>query len=155
MTSKSAIIPTGAATFGGSVNQSSGGGGVTPGSGGAPATCITTPPGLFATMGNGVFSDYEDNRIGGYLRIAYVQTCWIGVLRNTVTGDVTDAHNVFSDPDANEALQNTVGGNIKCKGNSPAVQYGDSLASPNVVTGSASGECAFTLSTGRPVSVKA
>jgi hypothetical protein len=144
-----------AATFGGSVTQTWGGGGVTPASGGAPATCIKTPPGLFAAMGNGVFSDYEDNTIGGNLRIAHVQTCWIGALRNTVTGDMTDSHNLFSDPDANEALANAVGGNIKCKGNSPAVQYGDSLASPNVVSGSASGECSFTLSVGTPVSVPA
>ena len=144
-----------AAVFGGSVTQVSGGGGVTPGSGGAQATCIATPPGLFAAMGNGVFSDYEDNTIGGDLRVAHVQTCWIGIIRNTVTGDVTDVHNVFSDPDANEAVQNTVGENIKCKDNSPAAQYGDSGASPNVVSGTASDECAFTLPVGQPLSVKA
>ena len=70
-------------------------------------------------------------------------------------GNLVVSHDVFSDPDANEVMQNTVGQNITCKGNSPAVQYGDSSASPNVVTGNASGECSFTLVPGPPVSVKA
>jgi hypothetical protein len=106
-------------------------------------------------MGEGVFSDYEDNTIGGNLQVTGLRTCWIGIIRNHVSGDMTDSNNVFSDPDANEALQNTVGQNIVCTGNNPAVQYGDSQASPNVVTGTASGECAFALASGTPVSVKA
>jgi hypothetical protein len=144
-----------AATFGGNVTQSLGGGGETPASGANPASCIATPPGVFAQIGNGVFSDYEDNAIGGNLEVNGLRTCWIGIIRNHVSGDVTVTDNVFSDPDANETVQNTVGQNIACSGNSPAAQYGDSGASPNVVTGTASGECAFTLTSGTPVSVKA
>ncbi len=45
----------------------------------------------------------------------------------------------FADPDASENLNNTVAGNLLCFGNSPAIQVGDSGASPNVVAGFAAG----------------
>src|ERR1700733_6980241 len=51
----------------------------------------------------------------------------------------------MGDPDAGEVLQNTVGDDIACFGNSPAVQFGDSGASPNVVDGRAFGECGFNV----------
>ncbi len=135
-------------SIGGSVTQVSGGGGV---------TCVKPASGPFATTG--VYSDYEDDTLGGTLggnlKVTGLRSCWIGMLRNHVPGNLVDSHNTFYDPDANETLANTVGKNISCTGNSPAVQYGDSGASPNHVTGNASGECAFTLASGTPVSVKA
>ena len=115
--------------------------------------CVTAPPGPFATTS--IYSDYEDDTIGGNLAVTGLQTCWFGMLRNVVPGNLVDSHNTFDDPDANEVMQNTVHRNIACTGNSPAVQYGDSTATPNVVTRNATGECSFNLIPGPPVSVKA
>jgi hypothetical protein len=140
-------------SVGGSVTQSSGGGGVTPPTGGTGSTCHATPPGPYAMTG--IYSDYEDDTLGGNLEVTGLRTCWIGMLRNKVPGSLVDSNNVFSDPDANEVMQNSVGRNIACTGNSPAVQRGDSDATDNLVKGTASGECSFTLKPGPPVSVKA
>ena len=131
------------------VTQSGGGGGV---------NCATQSTGFFSTFPYEpvAYSDYEDNTILGNLRLTGLQSCWIGNLRNNVHGNLTVHANTFADPDANETMQNTVGGNIACSGNAPAAQYGDSGATPNKVAGKATGECAFTLkSGGTPVSVSA
>jgi hypothetical protein len=70
---------------------------------------------------------------------------WFGLLRNVVNGNVVVRNNVASDPDANEVVTNTVGRNLICYGNSPAVQFGDSGGSPNEVSGFAFGECGFNV----------
>ena len=130
------------------VTQTGGGGGV---------NCATQSTGFFSTFPYEpvVYSDYEDNTIGGNLRVSGLQSCWIGIIRNNVHGNMTDHANTFADPDANEAIQNTVGTNISCTGNTPQVQFGDSGGIPNHVAGKATGECAFTLkSGGTPVSVQ-
>ena len=136
-----------ATSIGGSVTQAAGGGGV---------ACPFPGPGIFASLPDGTyFSDYEDVSIGGNLKVTGLHSCWIGMLRNTVAGDMTDSGNTFADQDANETLDNTVTRNLTCTGNSPQVQFGDSGGSPNVVYGNATGECAFSLPGGAtPVSVK-
>ena len=108
-------------------------------------TCAVPSGGIFGFLGSPVFSDAEDNSIGGSLTIAQLQTCWMGALRNHVQGNVFTAHNTMADPDADEVLANHVGGNIACFNNSPATQYGDSMSSPNRVRGQASGECSFNV----------
>ncbi len=119
--------------IGGNVTEMGGGGGV---------TCA--PSGIFASsLHSPVFSDLEDNWINGSVTLAGLETCWNGALRNHVGGDFTDMGNHFADPDSNEVLSNVIGGNLACAGNDPVVAYGDSHASPNVVSGSASGECSF------------
>jgi hypothetical protein len=123
-----------ASTIDGSVAELGGGGGV---------NC--TPSGIFAAFGSPAFSDYEDNTIGGDLSVVGLQTCWLGSLRNTVGGNIIDVGNTMANPDAGEVLQNTVHGDIACFNNSPAVQFGDSGASPNVVSGQAFGECGFDV----------
>ena len=70
-----------------------------------------------------------------------VQSCWAGYIRNHVSRNVIYQRNSFADPDASELTTNTVGGNMICFGNSPAVQFGDSQGAPNVVGGKALGEC--------------
>lgn len=120
--------------IGGNVTQVGGGGGV---------SCV--PSGVFAsTLQSPVFSDLEDNWIVGDVTIAGLATCWNGALRNYVGGNFTNSGNVFADPDANEVLSNVIGGNLACSGNSPVVEYGDSHASPNMVDGTATGECSFS-----------
>ena len=55
--------------------------------------------------------------------------------------DVTLRNNRLGDPDGNEIVTNIVGGNLRCTGNDPHAQLGDSGGSPNIVAGRASGEC--------------
>jgi hypothetical protein len=125
-------------TIGGSVVVSGGGGGV---------TC--TPPPLFLTdpqLAGPAYGDFENNVISGNLTVISVRSCWFGALRNEIGGNVVYAGNVYADPDANEILNNTVDANMICLFNSPAVQVGDSMAPPNVVSGLALGECAPPIS---------
>jgi len=121
-------------TIGADATQSGGGGGV---------NC--TPTGIFTVFGSPVYSDYEDNTIGGNLRITGLGSCWLGAIRNHIAGSATFDNNTLSDPDANENLTNQIAGNLLCNGNSPAVQYGDSSGSSNVVAGYATGQCAFNV----------
>jgi hypothetical protein len=113
--------------------------------GGGGVTCAVPATGIFAAMQSPVFSDFEDNTIGGDLTITGLRTCWLGALRNHVRGNVVNVNNTMADPDANEILANSIHGSIACFGNSPAVQYGDSASSPNQVRRHAFGECAFNV----------
>lgn len=117
----------------GDVRQSGGGGGL---------SCNPPSTGVFALMQSPVFSDYEDNTISGDLNVNGVQSCWFGALRNMVKGDLKFTNSSFGDPDASEVLTNVVSGDIRCSGNTPAVQYGDSAGMPNRAH-EASGECSF------------
>jgi hypothetical protein len=67
---------------------------------------------------------------------------WQGFIRNRVNGAVVFDENVLADPDGNELVSNTIHGSLGCTVNSPSAQVGDSERSPNVVTGSATGQCA-------------
>jgi hypothetical protein len=121
-------------TINGNVTEVGGGGGL---------SCNPPTTGIFSLLQSPVFSDYEDNSVGGYVAVAGVQTCWMGMLRNTVQGSIYDLFNTFGDPDANEVLSNTVQQNMWCYGNNPQVQYGDAGGVPNQVAGRAVGECGF------------
>jgi len=50
----------------------------------------------------------------------------------------------MADPDALEVVNNFINGSFSCLKNSPAILYGDSGGSPDVVGGTASGQCSFT-----------
>lgn len=113
--------------------------------GGGGVTCAVPATGIFHVLQSPVFSDFEDNTIGGDLTITGLQTCWLGALRDHVRENVVDVNNTMADPDADEIPANLVGGSIACFDNSPAVQYGDSASSPNLVEGHAFGECAFNV----------
>jgi hypothetical protein len=116
------------------VIQSEGGGGY---------TC--KPSGIFAAFQSPVYSDFEDNTVGRNMTIQAVTSCWLGALRNNIGGSFVALSNRMNDPDAMELLSNTIHANILCSGNQPAPQYGDSHSSPNVVSGSASGQCGFNV----------
>ena len=90
-----------------------------------------------------VYSDYEDDIVGGNISVTGLGSCWLGLLRDQVGGSLTMSNNVMADPDANEVLTNHVGGNVICQGNNPPNQYGDSAGTANVVTGFAVGQCSF------------
>jgi len=128
-------------TIAGDVVETGGGGGF---------TCATPSDGVFSVFDSPAYSDYEDNSIGGNLRVTGVTSCWFGALRNKIGGSATFANNTFNDPDASENLTNQVAGNLLCSGNSPQVEYGDSGGSPNVVGGFATGECAFGVTQPNP-----
>ena len=142
-----------ASTIFGNVSSSGGGGGV---------TCAIPKTGVFHFLKIPVFSDAEDNNVGGSISFVGLRTCWLGALRNYVRGNVIDVGNKMADPDANEFLANTIRGSIACFANVPAVQYGDSMSSPNKVRGRAFGECAFGVKKPdpapngkpRPISIK-
>jgi len=142
-----------ASTIYGNVTSHGGGGGV---------TCAVPKTGIFHLLKSPVFSDAEDNNVGGSLSFVGLRTCWLGALRNYVRGNVIDVGNKMADPDANEFLANTIRGSIACFANVPAVQYGDSMSSPNKVRGRAFGECAFGVKKPdpapngklRPISIK-
>jgi len=84
----------------------------------------------------------EDSHISGGVKIEGYNGFWMGFIRNTVNGGVNYNNNVLVDTDGNEVVTNTINGVLKCSGNVPAPQIGDSEGSPNVVTGGAKGQCA-------------
>ena len=136
-------------------NTTIGGDAIESGGGGGPSCA---PSGIFATFMSPVYSDYEDNTIGGNLRVTGLTSCWFGALRNHIGGSDTFSDNAMTDPDANENLGNQIGGNLLCSGNTPAIQYGDSSedvtpSTPNVVGGFATGQCAFGVEQPRPAPV--
>ena len=84
----------------------------------------------------------EDNHINGGATVVGYNGFWFGFIRNHVNGTVNLNNNNLQDPDGNEYVTNTIHGSLKCTGNSPAPQVGDSEGSPNQVTGSKTGQCA-------------
>jgi hypothetical protein len=132
-----------ASTIGGNVVERGGGGGV---------SCTST--GIFAAFKSPVYSDYEDNWVGGNLTVAGLRSCWFGALRNNLRGNALVAANKLADPDAMEVVSNNVRRNLSCVRNSPAVQYGDSVGTPNVVRRWATGQCGFTVLQPNPAPTK-
>lgn len=84
----------------------------------------------------------EDNHINGGATVVGYDGFWFGFIRNHVNGTVNLNNNVLQDPDGNEYVTNTIHGSLRCSGNSPAPQIGDSEGSPNQVTGAKTGQCA-------------
>lgn len=108
-----------------------------------------------------VYSDVEDNTIGGNLTIDGLQSCWLGAFNNQVQGSFWFNNNTMGDPDANEVAENLVQGNMGCFGNEPGtpppgtamstgVQFGDSGAAPSIVGGWAFGQCGFKVTSLNP-----
>ena len=83
----------------------------------------------------------EDSDIHGGVTIDGYDGFWMGFIRNNVHGTVNLNNNVLQDPDGNEYVTNVIHGSLKCEGNSPAPQTGDSEGSKNQVTGKKMGQC--------------
>jgi hypothetical protein len=121
------------------------------GGGGIP--CV--PQGIFTQFQSPVYTTLEDNTIRGDVSVTGMQTCWAGFFRNDVRGDVKWTNNttwdgtpeppgnpaLHGDEDGNELTTNTIHGDLSCFGNVPAIQYGDSQGTPNVVSGETKGQC--------------
>ncbi len=110
----------------------------------------TTIRGIFNKyLGLPEYTEYGGNPVGGNLSVNGLDTCWDGLFRNVVHGNMTLTNNTggvfFGAADANEFASNTVLGNLACSGNNPANQLGDSDGSPNQVAGNATGECGFDV----------
>jgi hypothetical protein len=106
--------------------------------GGGGVTCDSQD----ALQGSPAYADLEDSTIGGNVVITGWHSCWLGVIRNNVSGNVIFNNNVLADPDGNEIVTNTIGGRLNCNANSPVPQVGDSEGEPNDVGRGAGGECA-------------
>jgi hypothetical protein len=98
--------------------------------------------GPFSDLFGVTFNAIEDNQINGGVTVDGYNGFWFGFIRNHVNGSVNLNNNVLADPDGNEYVTNVIHGSLKCSGNSPAPQVGDSEGSPNQVTGAKSGQCA-------------
>ena len=139
------------AAIGGSATLLGGGGGAAaetcnPQSEGSPVVADLEPWSEDPNFdGTPVYSDFEDNSIGGDLTVAGLTSCWAGSFRNQVGRNLSYAGNTMGDPDASEIANNLLGGNITCLNNTPAVQFGDSGAAPNIVRGFGIGECGFNV----------
>lgn len=131
------------------------GGGVTQTGGGGGESC-TSMPGIFADIKSPVFSDYEDDSIGGNVKISGLSSCWLGALRDTVAKNFTLTNNNMADGDAMEIGANTINGNLACSGNTNMDPTSSSVwdshetsmtsnfprvAEPNTVNGTRSGQC--------------
>ena len=88
------------------------------------------------------YGNFEDMIIGGSLTITEWQSCWLGFVRVAIANKVTLNNNVTADPDGNEMATNSIRGDLKCAGNNPSPQIGDSAGSLNNVFGRARGQCA-------------
>jgi hypothetical protein len=105
--------------------------------GGGNMNCAST-----AFFGGPYFDTIEDSSVAGNIWIQRVHSCWFGMFRLHVGGNVSVRGNRMSDPDGNEIATNTIGGNLACFNDVPHAQVGDSQGAPNVVAGKKLGECA-------------
>jgi hypothetical protein len=121
-------------TIRGSVTEIGGGGGL---------NC--RPTGVFKLFKSPVYSDYEHTKIGGNLTVAWLRSCWFGAINDQVRGSLTASQNRMADPDAMEVVTNIIGRNFTCRGNRPAIQFGDSDGNSNRVGRWATGQCGFRV----------
>jgi len=81
--------------------------------------------GAFAQFYFPVYSDLEDTTVGGNVRLSGLRSCWLGVIRLDVAGNVSVVNDQLDDPDAIEILSNTIEGNLSCWADSNAWDSGD------------------------------
>lgn len=118
--------------------------------GGAGVTCFPAGAEPFSN-----YSAYEDSTIRGNLNVAGMQSCWLGINRLQVNGDVTVRNNQMADPDAIEILANRIVGGLACSGNSMTWNSAEAsegalfprIPEPNTVLGRRSGQCVLASPT--------
>jgi hypothetical protein len=105
--------------------------------------------------GSETFSAYEDSTINGNVNVTGMESCWLGLARLRVRGNVNLTNNQLFDPDAIEILANTISGNLNCRNNSmvwnSAEEHFSSLFPrvplPNKVSGRRGGQCVLASPT--------
>jgi len=112
------------------------------------------PQGIFNLFQSPVFSAFEDMTVGANIRIFNVRSCWAGIARANVQGDITVSNDKYNDPDAMEIVLNHVHGNLSCTGISMTWDSGDignglfpRQPQPNTVDGRRSGQCVLNSPT--------
>jgi hypothetical protein len=99
-----------------------------------------------------VYSDYEDSSDHGNLNVTGLKSCWLGVARVNVHGNVGFTNNKLADPDAIEIIANHVGKNLSCAGNSSVWDSTETSMTanfprapePDAVHGKRSGQCVLS-----------
>lgn len=122
----------------GNLTQTGGGGGV---------TC--------EPEGQEAFSAYEDSTVNGNVNVAGLESCWLGLARLHVRGNVRLSNNNLADPDAIEILANKISGNLVCRNNSMVWNSAEEhfgplfprVALPNKVSGHRGGQCVLASPT--------
>jgi hypothetical protein len=90
----------------------------------------------------------KDDVIHGNVVVSGLTTTWFGVIRSEVGGNVVLTDITLADPDGNEVVNNTIGRNLVCHGDSPTPQLGDAVEGappgygPNTLGGRGVGQCA-------------
>ena len=88
----------------------------------------------------------KNNTISGNLTVGGQKTEWLGVLFNTIGGNVTLTNIALSDPHPDAPgvyiVRNTIARNLTCVGLTPGVSGGFVPGSVNVVGRNATGQCA-------------
>ena len=106
-------------------------------------------------MGNPAYSTFEDTSVGGNLDVIGLTSCWLGIARAQVGGNVNLVGNQLADPDAIEILSNDVGGNLHCQNNSQVWDSAEEnpaslfprIPQPNTVAGHRLGQCVLASPT--------
>jgi hypothetical protein len=131
------------ARIGGSVSQTRGGGG---------RKC--KPSGPFELLPSPVYSSYEDSAVGGSLSIHDLRSCWLGVARVRINGNLSLMRNKLANPDAIEVLSNRIRDDLQCHRNSRVWDSAETIPTltplyprtlePNGVGGKRTGQCKLT-----------
>jgi hypothetical protein len=74
----------------------------------------------------------KDDIIHGNLVVRGLKTTWFGVIRSQIDGNVILKYIKNDDPAGNEIVHDTIGGNLICRGMSPAPQFGDADDDPSL-----------------------
>lgn len=115
------------------IEQENVGGNVRIRRGGGSMDCSST-----GLLGGPFFATIHDSVIGGNV-VRKVHSCWFGLIRSHIGGNVKIGENRMGDPDAMEIITNVIAGNLSCFDNVPHAQVGDSGGAPNVVGGESAG----------------
>ncbi len=127
----------------GNVSETDGGGGL---------NC--EPSGVFAAFKTPVYSDYEDTFVHGNLKVSGLTSCWLGVARVHVAGNMRLVNDQLADPDAIEIISNQISGNLSCQQNSQVWDSAEETEGlyprvplPNTVYGKRLGQCVLASPT--------
>ena len=92
--------------------------------------CDGPTTGVFSLFGSPVYSTYEDSAVHGDVMISGVRSCWMGVIREDVSGSMTINNNKMADPDAMEINSNQIAGDLTCMRNSMAWDSSEASKNP-------------------------